>query len=185
VRRLVSEDRGDFDESNESNDEELNEIVIEAEEIVASADEEIEDPIVHELRRERDEYLESLQRTKADFDNYRRRVARLEEENSEKRVLSLIEKLIPTLDDLSMLLAHVANSESGEIAEKTIRPMFSMLTNEGLEVIDAVEVAFDPEIHLAVAHEEGEGGPIVAEILRPGYRWKGRVLRPAMVKVVG
>ncbi|MDA8196339.1 MAG: nucleotide exchange factor GrpE [Actinomycetota bacterium] len=182
---MVSEEQGNFDESNEPNDEELNEIVIEAEEIVANADEDNEDPFVQELRRERDEYLESLQRTKADFDNYRRRVARLEEESSEKRVLALIEKLIPVLDDLSMLLAHVANSDSGEIAEKTIRPMFAMLTNEGLEVIDSVEVAFDPEIHLAVVHEEGDGGPLVSEVLRPGYRWKGRVLRPAMVKVVG
>jgi molecular chaperone GrpE len=63
------------------------------------------------------------------------------------------------------------------------------LAREGLERIDDVGVAFDPSIHDAVAHDpsdEGEQpGVVVAEMLRPGYRLKGRVVRPAMVRVKG
>ncbi len=59
------------------------------------------------------------------------------------------------------------------------------LGKEGLERIDPAGAAFDPNEADAVAHEDGDGGPVVAEVLRPGYRWKGRVLRPAMVKVKG
>ena len=55
----------------------------------------------------------------------------------------------------------------------------------GLERIDPAGAAFDPNEADAVAHGDGDGGPVVAEVLRPGYRWKGRVLRPAMVKVKG
>ncbi len=54
-----------------------------------------------------------------------------------------------------------------------------------MEGIDPAGAASDPNEADAVAHEDGDGGAVVAEVLRPGYRWKGRVLRPAMVKVKG
>jgi molecular chaperone GrpE len=63
--------------------------------------------------------------------------------------------------------------------------LFDTLEKEGLERIDPSGAPFDPNEHDAVLHEEGEGEPQVAEVLRAGYRWKGRVLRPAMVKVTG
>ena len=59
------------------------------------------------------------------------------------------------------------------------------LGEEGLERIDPAGAAFDPNEADAVAHEDGDGGAVVAEVLRPGYRWKVRVLRPAMVEVKG
>jgi molecular chaperone GrpE len=66
--------------------------------------------------------------------------------------------------------------------------MLDALKREGLERIDDVDAAFDPQIHDAVAHTEGDetsSGPVVDDVLRAGYRWKGVVLRPAMVKVQG
>jgi len=66
--------------------------------------------------------------------------------------------------------------------------MLETLEREGLERIDGVDVAFDPYVHDAVAHVEGDEAsdtPLVVEVLRAGYRWKGVVLRPAMVKVRG
>jgi molecular chaperone GrpE len=64
-----------------------------------------------------------------------------------------------------------------------------ILAREGLERVDQCEVAFDPSVHDAVAHSDGQGGPdgenVVDEVMRSGYRWKGQVLRPAMVRVRG
>ena len=59
------------------------------------------------------------------------------------------------------------------------------LGKEGVERTDPAGVAFDPNEADAVVHGDGDGGPVVAEVLRPGYRWKVRVLRPAMVEVKG
>jgi molecular chaperone GrpE len=65
--------------------------------------------------------------------------------------------------------------------------LLAALAKEGLERIDAADVPFDPQVHDAVAHDETDNvqGPVVEEVLRAGYRWKGVVLRPAMVKVLG
>jgi len=59
------------------------------------------------------------------------------------------------------------------------------LQKQGLEALDLANQPFDPSVADAVMHEPGEGDAVVAEVLRTGYRWKGRVLRPAMVKVRG
>jgi molecular chaperone GrpE len=67
--------------------------------------------------------------------------------------------------------------------------LMDILAREGLERVDQPEVTFDPAVHDAVAHADGEGGPegqtLVDEVMRSGYRWKGQVLRPAMVRVRG
>ncbi len=141
--------------------------------------------LVDELTAERDEYLKALQLTKADFDNYRRRTQRMESEAAERRVLGLLEKLLPSLDDLNSLYVHKLGSEDEDLVTKTVLPVFAALASEGLERFDATGVAFDPAMHQAVVHEEGDDGPTVAEVFRAGYSWKGRTLRPAMVKVVG
>jgi molecular chaperone GrpE len=67
--------------------------------------------------------------------------------------------------------------------------LLDTLSKEGLERVDVAGVVFDPEIHDAVAKVDGEGSaagePVIDEVLRSGYRWQGRVLRPAMVRVRG
>ena len=145
------------------------------------------------LARERDEYLLALQRTQADFENYRKRIARQQSEQSARAAADLVTKLLPVLDTLDLAEAHL--NESLDITEdgKALRAAHAMLTDildkEGLERLDQREVAFDPSMHDAVAHTErgpGETGePVVEDVLRAGYRWKGQVLRPTMVRVRG
>jgi molecular chaperone GrpE len=144
------------------------------------------------LARERDEYLMALQRTQADFENYRKRVARLQEEQSARASGQLVERLLPVLDTLDLAEAHL--NESLELSEdgKALRAARAMLMDimgkEGLERVDQAGVPFDPSVHDAVAHAEaadGQEGAVVEEVLRAGYRWKGQVLRPTMVRVRG
>jgi molecular chaperone GrpE len=145
------------------------------------------------LARERDEYLLALQRTQADFENYRKRIARQQEEQAARASRSLVEKLLPVLDALDLAEAHLRASldvgEGAKALHASRAMLMDILSREGLERVDQPEVPFDPSVHDAVAHSEGEGGPggetLVEEVLRSGYRWKGQVLRPAMVRVRG
>jgi molecular chaperone GrpE len=139
-----------------------------------------------ELVRQRDEYLDSLQRLQADFDNYRKRVDRQQREVVDYAATSLVKKLLPVLDTADLALAH----GGGEDVKQISAALFEVLSKEGLERVLPEGQPFDPELHDAVAHEpvEGDGAPAkpeVSEVLRAGYLWKGRVLRPAMVKVRG
>ena len=131
------------------------------------------------LAAERDDYLEQLRRVTADFDNYRKRIIKQQTEHLERAAESLVEKLLAVLDTFDLALAH------GEGFEQVYATFVGVLEKEGLERIDPLDQPFDPNEADAVAHEDAEDGPVVADVLRPGYRWKGRVLRPAMVKVRG
>jgi molecular chaperone GrpE len=131
------------------------------------------------LQSERNDYLDQLLRTRADFDNYRKRILKQQSEHQERAAEALVEKLLDALDTFDMAVRH------GQGYEQVRDMLVTTLTKEGLERIDPAGEEFDPNEADAVAHEDGEGGPVVAEVLRPGYRWKGRVLRPAMVKVRG
>ena len=131
------------------------------------------------LQSERNDYLDQLLRTRADFENYRKRILKQQSELEERAAEGLVEKLLETLDTFELAVAH------GQGFEQVRDMLLNTLTKEGLERIDPAGATFDPNEADAVAHEEGDGGPVVAEVLRPGYRWKGRVIRPAMVKVKG
>jgi molecular chaperone GrpE len=131
------------------------------------------------LQSERNDYLDQLLRTRADFDNYRKRIVKQQSEHELRAAEALVEKLLEPLDTFDLAVAH------GQGFEQARDMLVNTLTKEGLERIDPAGKPFDPNEADAVAHEEGEGGPVVAEVLRPGYRWKGRVIRPAMVKVKG
>ena len=131
------------------------------------------------LQTERNDYLDQLLRTRADFDNYRKRIVKQQSEHELRAAEALVEKLLEPLDTFDRAVAH------GQGFEQARDMLVNTLTKEGLERIDPAGKPFDPNEADAVAHEEGEDGPVVAEVLRPGYRWKGRVIRPAMVKVRG
>ena len=145
------------------------------------------------LARERDEYLRALQRTQADFENYRKRVARLQDEQSARAASNLVNKLLPVLDTLDLAEAHLNESldvsEDGKALRASRAMLMDILAKEGLERVDQRGVPFDPSVHDAVAQaeaQEGDGGQqLVDAIMRSGYRWKGQVLRPAMVRVRG
>ena len=142
------------------------------------------------LTAERDEYLADLQRLKADFDNYRKRVQRLQEEQSARGAQELVSKLLPILDNLDLAQAHLgreddSGSEEGRALGQMRSQVLDVLGKEGLERVDEAEVPFDPVVHDAVAHAPGDGDVTVEEVMRAGYRWRGQVLRPAMVRVRG
>ena len=133
------------------------------------------------LLKERGEYLQLSQQLQADFENYKKRMLKQQTEHVERAAGVLVEKLLPVLDNFDLALAH---GESG--VEPVYRSLMSVLEAEGLERLDPVGKPFDPNEHDAVVHEPGEGDKTeVFEELRAGYRWKGRLLRPAMVKVRG
>jgi molecular chaperone GrpE len=148
-----------------------------AEEEVAKAAVDIADAVVIE----RDQYKELAQRLQAEFENFRKRSMKQQSDATERANEALVVKLLPVLDTIDLALAHEPNGS----LEQVRSALLGLLTREGLERIDAAEKPFDPEVHEAVAHEPSEGGPVVSEDLRAGYRWKGRVIRPSMVKVTG
>ena len=145
------------------------------------------------LERERDEYLRALQRTQADFEDYRKRITRMQDEQSARASSDLVAKLLPVLDTLDLAEAHLNESlqasEDGKALRAARAMLMDILSKEGLLRVDQPNVPFDPSVHDAVAHSDGEGGEngetLVDEVLRSGYRWKGQVLRPAMVRVRG
>jgi molecular chaperone GrpE len=143
-----------------------------------------------ESERQRDEYLDALQRLQADFENYRKRVSRSSDDAATRASGEIVAKVLPVLDAFDLAQAHFALTPSpeSEALSQARGLMLDVLQREGLERVDGVDVPFDPQVHDAVAHVEGDessSGPLVDEVLRAGYLWKGAVLRPAMVKVRG
>lgn len=131
---------------------------------------------------ERDEMRGVAQRVQADFENYKRRVEAQRVEERERAAESLVGELLPVLDACDAAVSH--GSEDGAAI---LSALLATLERRGLAKIDAVDAPFDPEVHEAVMTEPGDGdvGPVVAVVMRPGYSWNGRVVRPAMVKVRG
>ena len=134
------------------------------------------------LAGERDQYLDQLRRVQADFENYRKRVMKQQAELTERATEGLVAELLPVLDACDAAAQH-----GDETAAPIAKALVEVLAKQGLEKVAPDGEAFDPNQHEAVAHEpaEGDEGPTVAEVLRSGYVWKGRVLRPAMVRVRG
>lgn len=158
----------------------------------AFADFEGAEAVNEDLVRERDEMKAVAQRVQADFENYRKRVMREQTALAERASEALVEQLLPVLDnfELALLSLDEADEKVRKGVELVYADFLSVLERAGLQRIDADGQPFDPEIHEAVAHVQGgrENGyehPTVVETMREGYRLKGRVLRPAMVKVAG
>lgn len=151
----------------------------------SAAGEGAEDGDIATLRAERDSYLADSQRLAADFANFRKQSERRVSEAAASQSAGLVRDLIPVLDACDSALVQDPESAAGPIRSALI----TELEKNGLELLAPSDGSpFDPELHEAVMHEPGSGeteGPVVSEILRAGYLWKGRVVRPAMVKVVG
>ena len=138
------------------------------------------------LAKERDELRGVAQRLQADFENYRKRMLREQTDTVARANEALVEQLLPVLDSLEPALGQL--DETDDKVRKGIELVFTELVNvlekAGLERIDATGVPFDPTVHEAVMQEgDADGDPVVSGTIRTGYRFKGRVLRPAMVKV--
>lgn len=144
------------------------------------------------LAKERDDFREMAQRLQADFENFRKRVARQSEEMASRQAVQLVTELLPVLDALDLAQAHLGDESSSTMEAQALvqarNLLFDTLTKQGLEAVPGEGAAFDPQVHDAVAHAEGEGEddePKIDEVLRAGYSWRGTVVRPAMVRVKG
>ncbi len=132
---------------------------------------------------QRDDYLDALRRVQADFENFKKQTVRRNTDLVQRAAESLVEKLLPVLDACDGAMAH---DESHVHVRPVYDALMDALEKEGLEVVFPDEEVFDPNVHEAVVHEgDHDGEPVVTGVLRTGYIWKGRVLRPAMVKVKG
>lgn len=161
------------DEDLADDDELADDIVITVEDLVAD---------LEVVAKERDDYLDALRRLQADTENYRKAVAKREADAKERSNEGLVIQLLPVLDACD---GAVSNGTTD--VEPVRASLLDVLTRMGLERIDDTDVTFDPEQHEAVMHEPSDDGtgPVVSQLLRVGYRWKGRVVRPAMVQVTG
>jgi molecular chaperone GrpE len=139
------------------------------------------------LQRERDDLLDTTRRLQADFENYRKRVVREQTALVERSTEGLLEQLLPVLDSFELAVRNLEGGDVDEKVRKGIELVYAELTSvmerSGLERIACEGELFDPNEHEAVMQDDGEGEPHVADVLRTGWKLKGRVLRPAMVKV--
>ncbi len=161
------------------NEENTNETKPEADVVENSTDEVLPDPVA--------ELTDRLQRTMAEFDNFRKRTVKEKSAMFDMGVKDTIEKFLPVIDNFERAIQY-ADVKEGSFykgVEMILRQLESALDFIGVEVIDACGKTFDPNIHNAVAHVEDEslGENEVVEVLQKGYRYKGTLIRPSMVKV--
>jgi molecular chaperone GrpE len=140
-----------------------------------------------EAKRERDEYLELAQRTRADFENYRKRVAKETTVALVRGKAELARELLPALDNLERALeVSAADAEALAKGVSLVLDEFrEKLKGAGVEAFDPTGERFDPSLHEALSTQAKEGAEagVVIETVEKGYRLNGQVLRPARVVV--
>lgn len=139
--------------------------------------------ILDAVSKERDEFKDLALRLQADFDNFRKRVTSQMVDDVDRATGKLVESVLPVLDACEAAAAHGVQG-----IESVWSALLGALQKQGLEALDLADKPFDPATAEAVVHEpadDASSGPVVVEVLRTGYRWKGRVVRAAMVKVKG
>ena len=137
------------------------------------------------LVKENEERLGQLQRLQADFENFRKQAQKRVVDEVDRSTGKFVEDLLPVLDACELAFAHGVDG-----IEPIWSALLGALRRHGLEALDSLGVPFNPEQHEAVMHvQRGDGDddaePVVSDVMRTGYTWKGRVLRPAMVTVKG
>ncbi|MBQ9267282.1 MAG: nucleotide exchange factor GrpE [Clostridia bacterium] len=155
-----------------------------AEEVEKTA-EELEDEVA-KLKKENGKYYEHLQRTAAEFDNYKKRISKEKDSIYKLAVGDVVLKYIPIVDNLEKAIqAETQDEKMKEGVELIYKQLLEIMTSLGVEQVEAVNQPFNPEFHEAVMHIEDEnyGEKIVVEDFRKGYKMGDRVLRHSMVKV--
>jgi len=138
-----------------------------------------------------DEHWDRLLRATADLENYRKRAAREKQEAIRYANESLLEKLMPVLDNFDMALSAAQNNQTGTTqsmqqgVNMILQQFKTVLQDAGLEEVDALGKAFDPHLHEAIAQQESAEVPEgqVLQQVRKGYKLRDRLLRPASVVV--
>ena len=140
-----------------------------------------------QAERERDDFKDRWLRKSAEFDNYRKRIERERREQADQSVVDLLLELLTVVDDFDRALT-VSGDEGGAYrkgVELIHAKLHDMLRKQGVRAMDVLGSDFDPNIHMAVMHEESPAhreGEVIGE-LQKGYMLHDRLLRPAMVKV--
>ena len=144
-------------------------------------------PEIAQAIEERDQLRDRLLRTQAEFDNYRKRVERERREQADQAVVDLLQELLLVVDDFDRALT-VGGDEGGAYrkgVELIHGKLHDLLRKQGVTAMDVLGADFDPNVHMAVVHEESpehREGEVIGE-LQKGYMLHDRLLRPAMVKV--
>ena len=144
---------------------------------------------IAKLRAEKEDLLQTLVRRQADFENYRKRIERDRHEEGRRGVERLILDLIPVLDGFDRAL-HAHDDPAYEEYRKGMmlirKQLYDALARHGLERIDAAGKIFDPHFHQAIERAESSDHPdgFILNVFQDGYLFHGRVLRPAIVRVV-
>jgi molecular chaperone GrpE len=160
--------------------------VLDEAELDEEAAAEIVESDLAQLEGERAELMDVLRRVQADFENYRKRVQREQAVLVERANERLLEDLLPVLDSFDGAVANLENGDVEKLRNGVLgihTQLVTVVQKNGLERIEAEGAPFDPNEHEAVMQDDGDGEPHVAQVMRTGYRLKGRVLRPAMVSV--
>ena len=136
---------------------------------------------------ERDSYKDSLLRSQAEFQNYKKRNASVRAEAYDDGVRETIFACLPAIDNLELALKHAeSQGETGGVYEgvkMTLKQLTDSLGKLGLTEIPALGEQFDPELHNAVMRESGGEENVISEVFQKGYRVKDKIIRYAMVKV--
>jgi molecular chaperone GrpE len=150
------------------------------------------DSLLADAHKERDEYLELAKRTKADFENYRKRVAADLQTAALRGKAEIARDVVPVLDDLERALQAAGLDPEGDsedgLAHGVIlvfRGLRETLTRNGIEAVDPKGEKFDPNVHEALSTQavEGTESGTVVEVMQKGYRMGDQLIRPARVVV--
>lgn len=138
--------------------------------------------------KEAEEYVGLLQRTLAEFDNYKKRTVKEKEALYSNAVIDIMTNILPVIDNLEKALDSTAEAQQEKIVEGVqmiLRQFKDALKNLGVSEIEAIGCSFNPELHEAVMHiqDESLGQNEVIEVFRKGYICGDKVIRASMVKV--
>jgi molecular chaperone GrpE len=158
----------------------------EASELAEDMDIETLKTALAEEKEKAETYLGNWQRAEADFSNYKKRAEQERNEVGNSANVALILNLLPVLDDLDRALASLLPESADRTWVEGVtlihRKLRGVLEAQGLTEIEAVGEPFDPSLHEAVAHHEGEEGVVIGEVQR-GYKLNDKVLRPTLAVV--
>ena len=152
------------------------------------------DALLAEAEEKRDEYLDLAKRTKADFENFRKRMASDVQAAAARGKAQLASEVVPVLDDLERALQAAGLDPEGDsedgLAHGVIlvfRGLRETLSRNGIEAVDPKGEKFDPTQHeaLSTMPVEGTEAGVVVEVMQKGYRFEDQLVRPARVVVSG
>jgi molecular chaperone GrpE len=142
---------------------------------------------VEALTKERDDLIDQLKRSVAEFANYRRRVDQERFQIREIASRDILGQVLPVLDDLQRALASVPEQDAEQPWVQGVRhierKLGGLMERSGVTAVDALGQPFDPSVHEAVSTEPGSTQNVVVEVYQTGYKLGQSLLRPAMVKV--